>query len=579
MSASADETGAARLSLTDFLDLPTIQNLQDGFAALTRLSTVFRDSAGRKLLEPTDPAARRASDRVLDFLLVDENDGQGFVAPIVVEGMELGSIEVRPQEDGGLETATRQQLREAATRMGVEAGKIEQMLDAAERAMTPSRAAAVQFLYLLANHITRLCYQEHQLRRRVEELGSLYRFSTMLASQRELQQVLDAAAQSAATMLGSKAVAIRLLDGETQELVCRSVWGLSRAMLEKGTVLPRRSTTYAKALAGEPAYLAEVWSDPRIMTAEEAREQGVTSLLCLGLMHQGRAFGVIQWFTGEARRFTAGQVDLGRALAQLVTSAVVNARLDQQQTQRQDVQRQLRLAAQVQQRMLPDTVPSIPPLQIAARYVPSYELGGDFYDLLDLDGNLGVAVGDVVGKGVAASLLTASVRASIRAFAQDVYDLDQIIARVNMALARDTRDSEFVTLFYGVLDPKKLRLTYCNAGHDPPLLLRDGKLTALETGGMVLGIDAAQTYQKGILDLRAGDLLAIYTDGLIDAMDRGGKKFGRARMKQAFLETGGMNAADAMHHLLWSMRRHIGLARNVDDTTLVVVRVGQAAGK
>ena len=156
-------------------------------------------------------------------------------------------------------------------------------------------------------------------------------------------------------------------------------------------------------------------------------------------------------------------------------------------------------------------IPTPKGFDIAARYVPSFDLGGDFYDFIDLDGHVGVAVGDVVGKGVAASLLMASVRASLRAYAQDVYDLDEVISRVNHALCRDTLDNEFATLWYGVLDPSRMRLTYCNAGHEPPLLYRDGNVYTLEAGGMIVGVDPTQAYQKGLWDLKPGDcLLLVY---------------------------------------------------------------------
>ena len=161
----------------------------------------------------------------------------------------------------------------------------------------------------------------------------------------------------------------------------------------------------------------------------------------------------------------------------------------------------MRLAADVQRRLLPSEPPRIAGLDTAARYLSSLDLGGDFYDLIDLGGHLGFAVGDVVGKGLPAALLMASVRATLRAHAADLYDLDEIIARVNAALTRDSRPEEFTTVFYGVIDPASRRLTYCNAGHDPPVVFRragdeDGGATrvvaTLDAGGMVVGVDAAQ---------------------------------------------------------------------------------------
>jgi hypothetical protein len=262
---------------------------------------------------------------------------------------------------------------------------------------------------------------------------------------------------------------------------------------------------------------------------EQAEREGLASMLFAGIIYQGRPIGVLQVGTAERRSFSRFQRDLLQAMAQLVAAAIENARLDRSRRETERVQRQLRLAADVQRRMLPRHLPEIDPLHVAARYVPSFELSGDFYDFLSLDGHLGVAIGDVAGKGVAASLLMASVRSSLRAYAQDLYDIDQIMARVNAALTRDTLDNEFATLFYGVIDPVAMRLTCCNAGHEPPLLLRGDEVIHLDIGGMIVGVDAGQEYERAVVDLEPGDLLLLYTDGLIDARNDAGEAFGRKR--------------------------------------------------
>lgn len=168
--------------------------------------------------------------------------------------------------------------------------------------------------------------------------------------------------------------------------------------------------------------------------------------------------------------------------------------------------------------MLPKHSPKIEGVDIAATYVPSQGLGGDFYDFISLDSATGIAVGDAIGKGVAASLLMASVRSSLRAYAHDLYDLDVILSRVNQALNRDTLDNEFATLWYGTIDHQSKRLTYCNAGHEPALLLHDGEVIPLDVGGMVTGVLAEATYDKSIVDLESGDCVLLYSDGVTDAM-------------------------------------------------------------
>ena len=262
-----------------------------------------------------------------------------------------------------------------------------------------------------------------------------------------------------------------------------------------------------------------------------------------------------------------------RSVADLVATSVENAKLNAARDRAAEMNHQVKLASDVQRRMLPASMPSVPGLDIAARYIPSYELSGDFYDFLDLNGHMGVTVGDVVGHGVAASLLMSSVRASLRAYAHDLYDIDEVLVRVNHALYNDTKLNEFATLFYGVIDPDTLRLTYCSAGHEPPLLLRDGKVELLSEGGVVVGIDLDQTYHKAIVQLKPGDHLLIHTDGLTEAFNFNREKFGRERVIAALKQTEAFGAEAALNHILWQMRCFTGLRSPDDDTTAVMIRV------
>ncbi len=224
-------------------------------------------------------------------------------------------------------------------------------------------------------------------------------------------------------------------------------------------------------------------------------------------------------------------------------------------------------------------------LDIAAKYVPSFELGGDFYDFIDLNGHLGLAVGDVVGKGIAAALLMSAVRASLRAHVQGTYDIDEVVAKVNQALCLDTRDNEFASLWYGVLDPSRLRLTYCSAGHEPPIVVRVPKHRApttadideLSVGGMVVGIDPSQRYQRAIFDIRPRDVIIAYTDGMVDTTNFSGQRWGKKRLRETILNCFSLKrdatASEIMEHILWELRQFSGLSPRVDDRTLVVIRV------
>jgi sigma-B regulation protein RsbU (phosphoserine phosphatase) len=185
---------------------------------------------------------------------------------------------------------------------------------------------------------------------------------------------------------------------------------------------------------------------------------------------------------------------------------------------------------------------------------------------------MGLAVADVSGKGVPASLIMASVRAFLRAAVDNVYYLYDVMQRINEMLCRDTQPNEFCTLFYGVLDAPNHRFTYCNAGHPPGLLLRNGEVIELQSDNMVLGIDPAERYQQSVLELQSGDLLLLYTDGVLDGMNFKQETFGRQRLAEVF-KRGGESAEQVAQNILWELRKFVGISKRSDDITMIVVRV------
>ena len=565
--------------LTDFVERETLQEIQDSFTAFARLQTQVLDAAGSPVTGPTDPAKRAASDMALQLLIETEREDDGSLrAPIIVDGMPLGSIIVHPDQiapDAGISDEDRERLSALCDRLKITGADKRELLAAAEDTFAAKVGASIQFLYLIANSIARLCYEQHQNAQRLRELSALYDVASALAGQRELGPVLETASHTVAQVLSVRSVVIRLLrtrNGEP-ELHAESVFGITQDLADKGKTLVNKSELTRKALAGEMVTIADMTADPRSYYPEDCQREGVVSMLSTGLMVQGKGIGTIQLFTAEPRTFTAFEEDLLRATAQLIATAIRSAQLIDEQSRSRAIVRQVKLARDVQRRMLPQYEPNLKGYDIAGAYVPSYDLGGDFYDYINLDGSLGIAMGDVVGKGVAASLLMAHARASLRAYAQDVYDLDTVMARVNHALTRDTRDNEFATLWYGTLEPDSHRLTYCNAGHEPGLLLRDGEIIRLDTGGMVVGIVSPTDYDKAIVDLRKGDTLLLHSDGLPDAMDEEDQRFGKPRVEQLLRDTKGKTAKQAVDDIREAVAKHQGSRRAADDLTLVVVKV------
>lgn len=568
------------LSLTDFIDPATLQELQDSFTSFARLSMRVLDAQDQPVTKPTDLPKRAQADMAFEQLTFTEREPDGSLrAPISIGGHQLGSILVHPRQiepDHGLTFEHRRELTRLCEKIGIIGDDREALLTATENAYAATTGASLGFIHQIANSIASLCYEQHQNRQRIRELRVLYELSTLLSAQANPQETLDAAANAIARVMAVKAVVIRLLtrgsDGKP-ELEARAIFGIDPGIADKGKTLVNKSELIRKALTGEMVYIQDMTADPRSYYPQDAVKANITSMLSTGLMTQDRGIGTIQLFTEKPRRFTMFEENLVRAIAQLLATAVRSAQLDAERQRNRALNRQVELARGVQQRMLPKRSPNIPEVQIAATYVPSQELGGDFYDFISLDNATGIAVGDAVGKGVAASLLMAMVRSSLRAYAHDLYDLDVILSRVNQALQRDTLDKEFATLWYGTIDHRTKRLTYCNAGHEPGLLLRDGKITPLDVGGMVTGVLPDAGYDKGVIDLKTDDCLLLYSDGVTDAMNDNNQRYGREKLEYALHEIADQTPEQGIQTLLDRLDTHRGDRDANDDITIVLVKV------
>lgn len=573
VSADPGKQLAAGTHITDFLDTATLQDIQDSLATVAQVKATILDMNGQPLTQTT--VSDRFSSRSAAIAAARKNKGdsdldQPFTATISVAGQPVANIVMEPAKAAPIKTS---QINRLAKRLQLPADHVRAVIEAMNEEGIGQRTASVQFLYLLANALSRLCEQEYQLRQRIQELQAMFNISTMLSGSRGLQQILDRITRGVAEAMHVKSCSLRLLDETRDELVIKSVYGLSEQYLKKGPVMIGQSPIDRHALNGNTVYIQNMATDPRVIYQQESVREGVVSSMVTGMRYKDRPVGVLRVYTVDEHIFSEVEIKILESIASQAAVAIENARLQEEALEKDRLERQVQIAAEVQRRMMPARPPQRPELDIAALYVPCFELGGDFYDFIPLgETSIGVTVADVVGKGMPASLLMASVRASIRAHADIIYDLDEIMRRVNRSMSLDMRDNEFITLWYGVIDLKLRRLTYCNAGHEPPILLRNGQMRELGTGGMVIGIDPDQAYEKEVVQLEKDDVLWIYTDGVPDAMTYSGEKFGKTRMRESLLKYRNDTAEQICRQMLWETRRFVGLNRRTDDTTIVVAR-------
>jgi len=270
----------------------------------------------------------------------------------------------------------------------------------------------------------------------------------------------------------------------------------------------------------------------------------------------------------------ASQTALALSNAQL-TSAIAD-----EVARREKLHREIEIAREVQERLFPQRLPEIAGLDYFGRCRTALGVGGDYYDFLPLpDGKLGVALGDVSGKGIAAALTMASLQASLRADAMRACDdLAMTIARVNNMVYDASTEDRYATLFYAQFDPATRRLTYVNAGHCPPILVRGaGQGRQIEhldkAGGTVVGLVPDASYEQAHVDLAPGDLLVIYTDGFSEAMNPQLEEWGEKRLLKAVKSCDGLPARDAIERILQAADAFASGAPQSDDMTLVILRV------
>jgi sigma-B regulation protein RsbU (phosphoserine phosphatase) len=211
---------------------------------------------------------------------------------------------------------------------------------------------------------------------------------------------------------------------------------------------------------------------------------------------------------------------------------------------------------------------------VAASSIPCRAIGGDFFDYFNLpDGRFGFALGDVAGKGPSAALLTAMIQG---AFAAQVTSMDSpaaLIGHINRTLIRRAVQSRFVTVMYGVLAPDG-RLTYTNAGHNPPILLGRGGIRRLETGGLILGLFPHAAYEEETLQLEDGDTLVVFSDGVTEALNSAGDEFGEERLLPCVEEHRASTTGVLLESILAAVRSFAARAVQNDDVTALVLRYG-----
>lgn len=433
-----------------------------------------------------------------------------------------------------------------------------------------------------------------ELERKIYEMEKLYRLGVEVSSTLDINVVLDLCINTTVEVLEAKMGFIFLVDDKSHQLFLGSMAKFedervhSQSSPSGGSVkIVKRGELRLEQGKGLASWVVEN-KKPLLVNDVDTKELlsnpiyedcgfKIKSILCVPLLVKDRVIGVIQICNKRKDGlFSSEDQHLLVSFAVHAAIAIENAKLYQEVAEKERMKKELEIAHRLQTSLLPDNPPQVKGYQIAAMSVPAKEVGGDFYDFIDVaDNKIGLVIGDVAGKGLPAALFMALSRSFLRAQAIGNLEAKTVMERTNRLIANDAREGMFVTAFYAILDIPGKVLKLSNAGHNPPFLFHSsmGECEDLKVEGIALGVfDEAQFQQKEII-LRKDDIVVFYTDGVVEAIDKNNQQFGVERLIKIFKDNPHLQVSQLIKSIKKKVKEFTEGQPQFDDFTLMLIKV------
>lgn len=423
----------------------------------------------------------------------------------------------------------------------------------------------------LENKIEGLNEKNERLRRAVDELSTLNELALDIGGSVDSEEIMQKIISRSIRSVGAEQGDITLVDEKkekTAETLVRSMVSSS----EHSAVHLNRNLLGWMQIHKKPLMINDPVNDDRFQNVQW--EESIHSLLSAPLMVLSRLIGILTIYNKkEASDFTDQDQRLISIIATQSAQIVENARLHEEEQALKKMQHEVELAAKIQKQLLPDEQPEIAGYELCGRNVTARSVGGDYYDFLQLNDNKwAICLGDVSGKGMPASLLMSNLQALLRG--QVIYKPSpgQLLKNANRQFYQSTNTEKFVTFFLGILDTESHTFHYSSAGHDYPYLLHtDNTYTQLKTGGLPLGVMDNQDYEEETIDMKPGDKLVIFSDGIIDSRNKNDEMFGEKRLEQLLLKENKNTGKELMDNTFSESIEHTENQQPFDDMTMVVL--------
>jgi sigma-B regulation protein RsbU (phosphoserine phosphatase) len=410
----------------------------------------------------------------------------------------------------------------------------------------------------------------------VTQLSLLFEATRLLNSTLDLAELLELILKIARDEVKADRGTVFMVDRKEKEL-----WSIVASGLEHQEI----RVPFGVGVAGRVAETGEVINVDdayKLEFFERGFDQKFNyhtrSLLCLPIRHRsGEIVGVIELLNrAGGKQFTADDVDFLEKLSAHIAMALENARMHREIVEKQRMERDLALARSIQRGLLPEAPPVIPGFDIAVLNKMCYEVGGDYYDFLNLGPQtLLLVIADVEGKGVSSALVMSNLQATLRALVMHLHSLEVLALSLNDMFCQEARKQKFLSIFMGLVDTRGNKLHYINGGHVPPVLINaeTGSYKLLDKGGMVVGMFADAVYSRGSEKLNKGDILVCCTDGILEADNRADEEYGTERLAACVALHRNKPAQGIVESVLEEVTQFSIGGQNIDDKVLMVMKV------
>ena len=411
---------------------------------------------------------------------------------------------------------------------------------------------------------------DHKIRR----LSTLIEVNGIISSSLDLDQILENVMTISKQVMNADASSLMLIDEKTNELVYQVALGtVGEKLKQEFRLTMGQGIAGTVAQEGKPLLLEDAYDHPKFYRGhDEATGYHTRSMITVPLKVGERITGVAQVINRlDDKPFDADDLELFVALCSMAAIAIDNAKMHRSLMERQRLMKDMEFARTVQESFLPQQTPVVKNYTFSAHYTPAQEVGGDFYDFIQLDGGrIGVVIGDVSGKGVPAALYMAKLGSDMKTLAFSEADPVSVVRQLNDLLVERSRRGMFATLLYIELDSRSDRLVMVSAGHLPPIIRKaDGSLKKLAApGGSPLGILAGMKFGKESASLERGDTVILYTDGIVEAMNGREELYGYERFEK-LLRNGPADPEALKTAIITDVNKFTGLSPQHDDMTLV----------